>query len=668
MSDIDAISVSDEISDDIFNDFVTLGKLSAFKTPIKWQFPDTKHCPLCGISCSTRNIALIHFRNTHADTSMVCVLCDILFCDAAQLLYHHALQHQNHLPPELKASNTITEFKENVVKPQKSAENEETKEEDDQDDDDDDDGDDLITLHGCGKTTHWRFPRDIKHCPVHTCRIQFGIRYDAINHYKKRHAKHSILCPICVKPICSQKPNEFVRHYRKVHPYQLLPYNMVARSKANLQVKETLKKGDGKPNDFEMPSYVKDSTKSPKLPLKIQTMKKETAKTMENHHNPVEEEEDDLITLRRGGKWRFPNGLKGCPIHTCYSVFKTRRQAIAHFKRQHAKYAVLCTLCEKPINARNYRPHCKRMHPNGEISVKPKATPTNFVPCKICGKHITGNMNKHLKVHSKKRFICPMKGCQHEAKQLDTTRDHWQKNHSHLPFPEIRKASNTPRNIKQQIKTMSNTPSQNVTSDQQDSLTRPEDNESEENLLTPLRTASEPSSEEEINLQCTDCRYVSKTVFALKMHQHNKHSMVKRRKKKRVVSQSRHYDTTTDDDDEEVKRAAKRRRLVKKRARDSGNNDRDRDETSNLERSEGQDDPLEQHESKHTLTPFNGLTDLLTFVQAKADNDPSDTAQPLDLSIPKVIYVLDSDEEAIIIDSEDDVKPPITSQDNSSEN
>lgn len=45
-------------------------------------------------------------------------------------------------------------------------------------------------------------------------------------------------------------------------------------------------------------------------------------------------------------------------------------------------------------------------------------------------------------------------------------------------------------------------------------------------LLVPLRTASEATtSEEEVNLRCPDCRFVSRTAFALKMHRHEKHSV-----------------------------------------------------------------------------------------------------------------------------------------------
>lgn len=57
---------------------------------------------MCGISCSSRDVALVHFRDIHADTSMVCVVCDMLFDDATKILNHYSSQHPNHLPPKLK--------------------------------------------------------------------------------------------------------------------------------------------------------------------------------------------------------------------------------------------------------------------------------------------------------------------------------------------------------------------------------------------------------------------------------------------------------------------------------------------------------------------------------------------------------------------------------------
>lgn len=96
--------------------------------------------------------------------------------------------------------------------------------------DTDDEEDDLITLNGCGQVTQWRFP-DTKICPVQNCRLLFGIRSDAMHHYKKRHAKVSILCPICEKPIISHKPSDFMRHFLRIHPNNETPFVFGARAK-----------------------------------------------------------------------------------------------------------------------------------------------------------------------------------------------------------------------------------------------------------------------------------------------------------------------------------------------------------------------------------------------------------------------------------------------------
>lgn len=91
---------------------------------------------------------------------------------------------------------------------------------------DDDEANDIITLHGCGQVTYWPFPQDQKHCPVLRCPAEFRVRSDAIDHYKRRHANYSILCPICVKPVCAQSLRDFRLHYENNHPNKELPYNL----------------------------------------------------------------------------------------------------------------------------------------------------------------------------------------------------------------------------------------------------------------------------------------------------------------------------------------------------------------------------------------------------------------------------------------------------------
>lgn len=86
------------------------------------------------------------------------------------------------------------------------------------DDEEDDDGDDLITLSGCGRISQWTFPANKTDCPVVSCKKQFGVRSDAIDHYKKRHSQLSIYCSQCDKPIVAPHISHFKNHYIRRHP------------------------------------------------------------------------------------------------------------------------------------------------------------------------------------------------------------------------------------------------------------------------------------------------------------------------------------------------------------------------------------------------------------------------------------------------------------------
>lgn len=80
------------------------------------------------------------------------------------------------------------------------------------------DNDDLITLTGCDQITQWRFPKDLKKCPVQNCTLQFKTRSTAIVHYKKQHAMDAVLCSICDKPISTKHRETFTKHYSRMHP------------------------------------------------------------------------------------------------------------------------------------------------------------------------------------------------------------------------------------------------------------------------------------------------------------------------------------------------------------------------------------------------------------------------------------------------------------------
>lgn len=86
--------------------------------------------------------------------------------------------------------------------------------------------DDLITLNGCGRITKWRFSKDLKQCPVSKCNLEFETRQEAIVHYKMTHAKNSIFCALCDKPICTDTTREFLIHYGRMHPNEKVPFNL----------------------------------------------------------------------------------------------------------------------------------------------------------------------------------------------------------------------------------------------------------------------------------------------------------------------------------------------------------------------------------------------------------------------------------------------------------
>lgn len=97
---------SSDGSDDIFNDYVTLGKSTEFKEVV-WLFPKTDQCPLkdCMLSCSSRSVCLGHFHLKHADKTMICTVCNELVSvkNPLNLFRHYQDYHPNEPPPKLKS-------------------------------------------------------------------------------------------------------------------------------------------------------------------------------------------------------------------------------------------------------------------------------------------------------------------------------------------------------------------------------------------------------------------------------------------------------------------------------------------------------------------------------------------------------------------------------------
>lgn len=181
------------------------------------------------------------------------------------------------------------------------------------------------------------------------------------------------------------------------------------------------------------------------------------------------EDKNDLITLNGCGivsKWRFPINQKNCPVHTCNAYFKSRIDAIAHYKSDHASNMILCNTCDKPIssgNISNFVNHHRRMHPHHKLPQElrkkveksqigrrnvvhgvTKNTQKPAIEAHMRRKPYTRNISNQpiSKMQTSVKILCPLVGCTYEAKRTEQLRDHWKKSHSHLRFPEIKRRSN----------------------------------------------------------------------------------------------------------------------------------------------------------------------------------------------------------------------------------
>lgn len=124
--------------------------------------------------------------------------------------------------------------------------------------------------------------------------------------------------------------------------------------------------------------------------------------------------------------------------------------------------SILCDICNKPICSRfgksEFRRHFRRMHPSVQISHGLENRMTNTikrkpmtkysikykqskkVQCNYCNTVLlSGNLMRHLsELHSLNKILCPLKDCTFGAKRVNKLREHWNKKHTCLRFPEIR--------------------------------------------------------------------------------------------------------------------------------------------------------------------------------------------------------------------------------------
>ncbi|XP_031628317.1 uncharacterized protein LOC116344075 isoform X2 [Contarinia nasturtii] len=405
--------------------------------------------------------------------------------------------------------------------------------------------DDLITLNGCGIQTKWRYPKNIKHCIVLRCDSKFGTHKKAIDHYKEQHAEKSILCPICIKPIVSKDQKPFIRHYERVHPTEQIPYfhNKAKQSVENNEDDLISLNGCGNKTKWHYPENIthcvvsgckltfksraqaiahykeQHAYKSILCPICIKPIVSRNQKFFIRHYervhptekipyfhdkakqstSMVKNNENDLITLNGCGietTWHYPGNIMHCIVLSCKLEFKTRAQAIAHYKKQHADKSILCRICMKPIvskNKKDFIRHYERVHFTEKIpyfqnykKAKQSAddddigTPDKYsVYCDICNKPFFSIFNKrHLHAHFKRYHpnqnvsyrlgmnmiekaktqqialksantpykFCPWKKCSFKFKSnaVGKLRDHCKVMHSKLRFPELRKGQEYP--------------------------------------------------------------------------------------------------------------------------------------------------------------------------------------------------------------------------------
>lgn len=99
-----------------------------------------------------------------------------------------------------------------------------------------DQSDDLITLTGLNRISTWRFPINLKECPLRTCRIRFKSRSLAIAHYKSNHASTSVLCFLCKKPISSKcGATNYIKHFKRLHPHVKISLSQLTKIESSAQ-------------------------------------------------------------------------------------------------------------------------------------------------------------------------------------------------------------------------------------------------------------------------------------------------------------------------------------------------------------------------------------------------------------------------------------------------
>lgn len=147
--------------------------------------------------------------------------------------------------------------------------------------------------------------------------------------------------------------------------------------------------------------------------------------------------DDDLVKLNSCGiksHFRFPKHRRRCLNVRCAASFKTRAEAIQHYKAAHSETAIYCEPCKKPVHTTNpayWQAHCESRHPqmNSKSNADAKSIGTSSTVSK-------SPESKHSSKSSTK-IICPLKECSFKSRRMHKLRKHWNKEHSDLRFPLV---------------------------------------------------------------------------------------------------------------------------------------------------------------------------------------------------------------------------------------
>lgn len=154
----------------------------------QWQFPDVLSCPVQGCDgiFKTRSETMRHYKKNHSMNFQYCSIC------AKPVSGHNLYTFKKHFLNNHANMSLPSDFS--------------------------DEEDELIQLKGGNQTTEWRFARTIrKKCPAVNCDLEFGVRSDIRDHFKKRHTSDHFYCKKCDKLIFACDQSGYDKHQRKAH-------------------------------------------------------------------------------------------------------------------------------------------------------------------------------------------------------------------------------------------------------------------------------------------------------------------------------------------------------------------------------------------------------------------------------------------------------------------